>query len=185
MTSVQGTRVLAAFASLGLIMGLGACTTSGGTAVQSLGVTYSENDVTVATRQLNDLLGAGKVTRQDTVALLTQVQPLVEVAKEQGVVDPSQAYFESAAKDVLAQVAPTADIAKLNRATVEILAAQAVNSALSDALTANPQLSTEVLSLMQKPNTEVNPRYLTVSDQGLTAPTTLGDVVDLTSSPQS
>lgn len=182
MTFGRGTRILAVLGSLGLAAGLGACTT-GGDAVESMGVSYSENDVTVAVRDLNDLLGAGSVTRQDTVAFLAQVQPLITVAEENGLIDPTEEYLNQAAQEILVQISPEGDVTTMSPAARDILAAQAVNGVLSQAVAENPDLSTEIFQRLQQPSTMINPRYLSVTEQGMTAPTLLGDVVDTTSSP--
>lgn len=175
MTSPLGARLLAVFASVGMLAGLGACTT-GGTAVQSLGVTYTESDVTVVADELAEIVGETSFSRQDAVGMLTQVQPLFAVGEAQGM-DLSEESLSQSAQFFLDNIGSDVDVETLSAATEQVLASVGVSSALAPVFQSNQQIVQEIMALMSPPNTTVNPRYLSVTPDGIQAPSLLGDVV--------
>lgn len=181
MTTAPGRRLLVALVSVGLLLGLGACTT-GGTAVQSLSVTYSERDVTVLADEMAQVVGQNSFSRQDAVGMLVQVQPLFAAAEAEGVTIDEE-YVEGATKMFLDDLDSRVDPNKLSPVTKEVLTSITVSAALTPAFQLDPELGPSIMALMSPPETIVNPRYLSVTPDGLFPPQLLGDVVEQELSP--
>lgn len=166
MTLGLGKRALAGISMLAVAFSVGACASGPGTAVESLGVRYTERDVTVAADELAPVLQmSGQTGRQIVVNLLAQAQPVIQTAEEVGLAGPDD--VDMAAEQILGRNAD-----ELGRATRDILLTSLYAGQVGPVV--NPDA-------LFPPETIINPRYgeLSPATGQLDVPT-LGDVVTMT-----
>ncbi len=171
-------RILSTGAILGLAVSLGACSSASnpGTAVESLGVTYTESDITVATDQLSDVLGQA-LSRQDVVFLLAAAQPYFEVASELGI-DRDSAEVTQMLAMLVAETG--GELESLDQSTLDALATIVVAQTMTTVPVDESAVDT-LETLAQAPATVVNPRYGEYDlEQGFVPTGVLADVVELT-----
>lgn len=170
-------RILAAGAAITVAATLGACSggANPGTAVESLGVRYTEADVTVAADQMEQVLGQ-EVQRNNVVGLLSVAQPYFSVAEQAGISLESPEVAGTV--DEVLEYAGT-DPASLTRASRDMLNALVLAQILGPLLQEEPEAVIELESLMAEPNTTINPRYAQFElEVGIVPSGPFGDVVN-------
>lgn len=170
-------RILTTTASLGVAFSLTACSAAPnpGTAVESLGVTYTESDITVATDELGGVLGQ-RLARQDVVSIVAASQPYIDLADQMGVGRNSVETEEMLSQLLLQTGVESED---LSPTTMDVLTAIVVVDVISPEF-ANPEVVALLGELMASPNTIVNPRYGQFDpEMGLVPTGPLADVIDL------
>lgn len=171
------TRILAVSAIAGIALGMTACSAAPnpGTAVESLGVTYTENDVTVAADELGQVLGQ-QLSRENVVSVLAIAQPYLQLGEQAGI-SADAPEIAGMRDEILAETGT--DPASLHQTTNDVLSTMLVSQMLSMQVE-SAQLLGELTELASPPNTIVNPRYGQFSPEaGLTPPGPLADVVQI------
>lgn len=173
MTFARGRKIVVGLAALSLTSLLGACAADNpGAAVQSLGVTYSEADVTVVADQLSKLVGQ-QMPRNTVVQTLAQTEPILALADAVGM-GITEEQFDSIGQMYVGQ-GSTIDPEDLSAPTKRVLAASAVSQSLGQIVSAQPQLYSQLMAMEQPPQTVVNPRYFAIGSDGLVPAGLLGD----------
>lgn len=170
-------RILAGGMIVGLAVSLGACSSAPnpGTAVESLGVTYTESDITVATDELGEVLGQA-LPRQNVVSVVAAAQPYFQVAELTGV-SPESPEVQQLLEGILAETGTEAE--GLNRATLDAVTVLLVSQVMAPQLE-DPEVPEMLDSLMSPPNTVINPRYGSFDpEQGVIPAGVLADVVSM------
>lgn len=171
-------RFLAAAAAVAFGLTLGACSSPAdpGTAVESLGVRYTEADVTEVTEDMGVLVGQG-LSRDDAVLMLAVTQPYLSVGKELGITAESAEVAQMVEETLSAAGTTAADISPQS---VEVLVGLLVGQMIGPAAQADPELGASLDALLMPPNTVVNPRYFSISpENGITPAGPLADVIEL------
>lgn len=164
MTLRRSKRTLVSASLLVAALSVGACASGPGTAVESMGVRYSERDVTVAVDELAPAM-QGQGDRQTVVNMLVQAQPIIQTAQAAGLV--SEGDEEFAAQEILGISADD-----LGRATRDILLTAVYAGQVGPAVNVDDMLP---------PETVVNPRYGSFNPEtGQLQVLPLGDVVTTT-----
>lgn len=169
-------RILAVGAALAIATTLGACSggTNPGTAVESLGVRYTETDVTQAADQLTQVLGQN-VQRDNVVAVLAVSQAYFKVGEELGMTAQSEE-VSSMVEQVLVETGT--DPETLSQASSDMLSALVLAQMISPAIQESPEVGAQLEEMMLPPNTVINPRYAQFDpERGLVPAAPFGDVI--------
>ncbi len=174
-------RVLAVCVGVAAALSLGACSSGGanpGTAVESLGVRYTENDLTVATDELTSVMGQ-QLDRTSVVSFLALAQPYMAMADQVGVsLDDDQ--FTQPIDQLLETSGASRD--GLSQATMDVLNAILLSQVVGASVQADPELNQDFAELIAQ--THVNPRYMSLSMEAGAVPAgPLADVVPLGQGP--
>ena len=149
-------RVLGASAIVGMVVSLGACSSpsSPGTAVESLGVRYTESDVTVATDELGDLFGQ-PMSRLTIVQVLAMTQPFIDIAQMVGI-DRDSPEIEQLVAGYVEEFGKSPS--ELSAVTLDAITAEVISMEVAPVLS-SPGVDELLVAAMSAPNTVINPRY--------------------------
>ncbi len=162
--------------AVGLVLGLSACSgPAPGVAVESLGTTYSEEQITTVVNEAGPLFSQD-VSRANIVASLSASPAVFEVLAKNGV-DTSVEAREELVAGLLEEYLGGLPIEDIDPATVDLLAQIQYYNTFESLQQVNPDVGPLIDELLKAPNTFVNPRYFYTSPEGLIFVQAYGDVV--------
>lgn len=165
-------RIGAGIAVLGVALALSGCTPGPNVAVQSMGVSYTEQEIDEAMPELQELFGGQQqITRDVVISTIVMLQPMFNAFEESGLATQEQGV--ALAGQSLAQAG--INIEDYSPITQQILAFGQLQAAQQMLAQQDPTAIETITENMTSPVTKVNPRYGSFDPQQGLVPY-LGDV---------